>query len=360
MINTIIFLVSSLSQPRAIRRVESIAALGYDVKVYGYDRGQYNCNKFSAGINVNVLGKLRKGGGYLGKIKQIGKDIKAIVEEHNGKATLFYSFGFIETFFLYKSNVRYVYEISDIVYSTGALGIIRPILKLMDKIMIRQAEFTLLTSEGFRYFLDVDDARIIIQPNKVNRKLLGCQRNVLQKLDNSFIFSFVGSIRYEPILRFAKVIGENFPQHEFHFYGVANVEYTKNVLEDLVTRYKNVKAFGEFKNPDDFEKIYNKIDVVVTTYGLTFNESILEPNKLYEGILFCRPLIGTKGSFLAKQIDRYQCGWNIDSSSDEGIIKFVSGLTADQANDVSAKERRIQDSFAFDNMDNLKQMLASL
>ena len=332
MINTIIFLVSSLSQPRAIRRVESIAALGYDVKVYGYDRGQYNCNKFSAGINVNVLGKLRKGGGYLGKIKQIGKDIKAIVEEHNGKATLFYSFGFIETFFLYKSN----------------------------EIMIRQAEFTLLTSEGFRYFLDVDDARIIIQPNKVNRKLLGCQRNVLQKLDNSFIFSFVGSIRYEPILRFAKVIGENFPQHEFHFYGVANVEYTKNVLEDLVTRYKNVKAFGEFKNPDDFEKIYNKIDVVVTTYGLTFNESILEPNKLYEGILFCRPLIGTKGSFLAKQIDRYQCGWNIDSSSDEGIIKFVSGLTADQANDVSAKERRIQDSFAFDNMDNLKQMLASL
>ena len=38
MYDKIVFLVSSLSQPRAIRRVESIAALGYEVEVYGYDR----------------------------------------------------------------------------------------------------------------------------------------------------------------------------------------------------------------------------------------------------------------------------------------------------------------------------------
>lgn len=38
MYDKIVFLVSSLSQPRAIRRVESIVALGYEVEVYGYDR----------------------------------------------------------------------------------------------------------------------------------------------------------------------------------------------------------------------------------------------------------------------------------------------------------------------------------
>ena len=55
MYDKIVFLVSSLSQPRAIRRVESIAALGYEVEVYGYDRVQYNCNKFSVKIPVTIL-----------------------------------------------------------------------------------------------------------------------------------------------------------------------------------------------------------------------------------------------------------------------------------------------------------------
>ena len=62
MYDKIVFLVSSLSQPRAIRRVESIAALGYEVEVYGYDRVQYNCNKFSVKIPVTILGQMSKEG----------------------------------------------------------------------------------------------------------------------------------------------------------------------------------------------------------------------------------------------------------------------------------------------------------
>lgn len=360
MINKIVFLVSSLSQPRAIRRVESIAALGYKVKVYGYDRGQYNCNKFSEGIDVTILGQLGKGGGYLAKVKQIKKDVNNIVNQHKSDNTLFYSFGYIETFFLYMSKVRYAYEISDIVYSWGMMSEIRPLLKAIDKKMIRKSEFTLLTSEGFKNFLKVNDARIIFQPNKVNRKLLGCQRKTLQKIKDNFVFSFIGSIRDEPILRFARVIGELFPQHEFHFYGVSNTESTKMELECLLDKYPNIKFFGPFKNPDDLVQIYNSVDIVVTTYGLTLNETILDPNKLYEGILFCRPLVATQGTFLAKQINRYCCGWNIDSSTENSIREFVAELTADKVNKVSANEKLIDDEFAFDNMEKLARIIKSL
>ena len=360
MIDKIVFLVSSLSQPRAIRRVESIADLGYKVYVYGYDRGQYNCNRFSKDIDVVVLGSMSKGGGYIGKFKQIGKDIKDVVKLHQGENTLFYSFGYIETFYLHKQGVRYAYEISDIAYSGGMMGHLRPIFKYIDRRMVKDSEFTLMTSEGFKKYLNVKDARIVIQPNKVNRKLLGCQRNVLDKKEDKFVFSFVGSIRYEPVLRFAKIIGDYFPQHEFHFYGVANVEYTKNVLRELTSKYGNVKMFGSFKNPDDFEEIYNKVDIVVTTYGLTFNEKILDPNKLYEGILFCRPLVATEGTFLAKQIEQYNCGWNIDSSTDEGIKSFVENLTADKVKEISINEKALPDEFAFDKMDALKEVLCTL
>ena len=75
MYDKIVFLVSSLSQPRAIRRVESIVALGYEVEVYGYDRVQYNCNKFSVKIPVTILGQMSKGDGYLEKIRTVKRDI---------------------------------------------------------------------------------------------------------------------------------------------------------------------------------------------------------------------------------------------------------------------------------------------
>lgn len=356
----IVFLVSSLSQPRAIRRVESITALGIEVIVYGYDRGQYNCNTFSPNIKVNVLGEMSKGGGYLEKVKQIKNDISHIVATHKTENCLYYSFGFIETFYLKKAGVPYAYEISDIAYSGGTLGKIRSLLKMVDKGLVKHSVFTLMTSEGFKKYLNVKDAKVIIQPNKVNRKLFGCKRNVLNKKDNKYIFSFVGSIRYEPILMFAKVVGERFPQHEFHFYGVANVEATKRTLDELTEEYPNVKLFGAFKNPDDFESIYNKVDIVVTTYGKTFNELILDPNKLYEGILFCRPLIATSETFLAKQIERYHCGWSIDSSTEDSIASFVSSLTPSMINTVSEIEKQIPDDFAYDNMDNLGAMINSV
>lgn len=360
MYQKIVFLVSSLSQPRAIRRVESIAALGIDVEVYGYDRGQYNCNTFSPNIKVNILGEMSKGGGYLGKVKQIKGDIARITSEHSNEICLYYSFGFIESFFLKQARVPYAYEISDIAYSGGTLGRIRPILKQVDKSLVKHSKFTLMTSEGFKKYLNVKNANVIIQPNKVNRKLIGCERNVLNKKDNRYVFSFVGSIRYEPILMFAKVIGERFPQHDFHFYGVANVAYTEQVLNGLTTKYTNVKMFGPFKNPDDFEGIYNKVDIVVTTYGQTFNEQILDPNKLYEGILFCRPLVATSGTFLAEQVNRYHCGWAIDSSTEESIAAFVSSLTPEKVNTLSEAEKQMPDGFAFDNMDNLSSLLASI
>lgn len=356
----VVFLVSSLSQPRAIRRVESIAALGIDVVVYGYDRKQYDCNKFSKDIPVSVLGEMSKGGGYIGKLKQIKSDVKTVTTEHKGENCLYYSFGFLETVFLRKAKVPYAYEISDIVYSAGTLGHLRPILYQIDRKLVKHSVFTLMTSEGFKKYLDVKDANVVIQPNKVNRKLIGCVRNTLNLNENRFVFSFVGSIRYDTILRFAKVVAERFPQHEFHFYGVANVASTKQFLDDITARHENVKIFGPFVNPDDFENIYNKVDIVVITYGLTFNEKILDPNKLYEGIFFCRPLVATEGTFLAQQVRKYKCGFVIDSSTEESIADFIDSLTAEKLNEISVKERAIDDGFAFDDMSNLSEVLTQI
>lgn len=361
MYNKLIFFVSSLSQPRAIRRVESIEALGYEVEVYGYDREQYNCNRFSDRIPVTVLGKMSKGGGYLDKIKAIKRDVIMVINAHKGQKCLYYSFGYIESIFLRLKGVPYAYEISDIAYGFPPFDKVRPLLRAVDRNLVKNALFTLLTSEGFKAFLNQPKARYIVQPNKVNRKIMDVDRKQLKLKDNHIVFSFVGSIRYVSIMRFARAIGKYFPQHEFHFYGVANVEATQKSLDDMMALYPNIKLLGAFKNPDDFERIYNSVDVVVVTYGTeSLNETILDPNKLYEGILFCRPLIATSGTFLAEQIVRYGCGISIDSSSEEAIRDAISHLTIKHLNDISEKEYQTDREEAFDNMDNLAKILQGI
>lgn len=361
MYNKIIFIVSSLSQPRAIRRVESIASLGYDVEVYGYDRGLYNCNKFSENIKITVLGRLAKGEGYLHKLFTVGKDINRIVKRHKGQNCLYYSFGYFESLFLRLKKVPYAYEISDIAYGSSKFDKVRPIMKVIDRNLVKHAKFTLLTSEGFKGFLNQDKGNYIIQPNKVNKKIYNVERKPLSLKENHIVFSFVGMIRYASMMRFAEVVGKYFPQHEFHFYGTANVESTQMKLDEMTSKYPNVKLFGEFKNPDDFERIYRNVDVVVVTYGAeTLNERILDPNKLYEGILFCKPLIATKGTFLGSQIEKLECGITIDSSTEEAIKNAIINISIDYLNKCSQNEFEIERDFVFDDMEEIKKTLRSL
>lgn len=361
MYNKIIFLVNSLSQPRCIRRIESIAALGYDVVVYGYDRNQYNCNVLSKNIECHVLGNLPKGEGYFSKLLTIRKDVKKIIDKHKEENCLYYSFGYFESLFLRLNNVPYTYEISDIAYGSPKFDKVRFLMKAIDRNLVKNAKFTLLTSEGFKGFLEQRKGNYIIQPNKVNRKIYNVNRTPLNLKNNSIVFSFIGMIRYPSMMRFAEVIGKYFPQHEFHFYGEANIEATQNIINELTSKYSNIKIYGAFKNPDDFEKIYNSIDVVVTTYGNeSLNERILDPNKLYEGILFCRPLIASKGTYLGIQVEKYKCGLTIDSSTHESIRNAVEKITINNLNEFSLNEFKIKRDFAFDNMDNIKNMLEQI
>src|SRR5690606_37992120 len=122
-------------------------------------------------------------------------------------------------------------------------------------------------------------ANIIIQPNKMDSSFLSLPKihSSIALNSSTIIFSFVGGFRSpNTIFRFAQVIGEKYPNHLFHFFGDSSL--TKDVIK-LSELYDNVKYFGAFKNPEDLNNIYSKIDVVVSCYDIAeFNERILEPN----------------------------------------------------------------------------------
>lgn len=357
----IVFIVGALSQPRCIKRITSIAQAGFDCVVYGFNRGVYNCNVFPDNITVKTLGSLQNGSGYLTKFKTYKKEIYKIIEENGRDNVLYYGFGMLPVVWLHIYKVKYIREISDILYAYPSFKFVEPFLRAFDKKLIRRSLLTIMTSEGFKRYYNVNDSNIIVQPNKVNSSLLTVKRiPLLDTCGKHLVFAYVGAIRYDTIFRFAETIGKYYPQYEYHFYGET---YKKNmdIVDYLVSTYSNVKKFGAFKNPDDLPEIYEKIDVVTACYQVSSkNEQIAEPNKLYEALFFCKPIVVSNGIFLSEQVKKFNCGYCIDASSEELIKDFIDSLNGKELADISNREYQMDASICVDNEEVIISKLQEL
>lgn len=334
----IVFLLESISQPRCIKRVNSFISKNYDVDIYGIDRGIYNENANISGKSIIIIDEQRDGKNHINKFYNNYKSIKKILSLYDLNNTVFYSFGFALTLPLMLNKSRYyIYEISDILYGYKKFNFIRSMLKKIDKQLIKKSLVTVLTSKGFGNFLfkKIWPQNIIIQPNKLDTYFLDKKRpGITSEFNNKNVkFAFVGSFRYpNTIFRFAKIIGENYPNHEFQFYG--DSELTNEVI-NISNKFQNVKYFGSFKNPDDLQSIYDNFDIVVACYdSLSLNERIAEPNKLYEALYFNKPIIVSENTFLSDRVSKLQCGFIINALNDDSIISFIDSIDVREINSI--------------------------
>ncbi len=338
MIKRIVCITGAISQPRFVKRINGLVEAGFDVIVVGYDRGLYNDNKLPKAVSFINKGIQTDGGGYMSKIVSGYKDVEELLDKYNNADTIFYSFSFLTAIWFYYKRANYIYEISDILYGYKRMKLIQPLMKCLDRKVVKYSFLTIMTSEGFKQFLfgEKNLDNIIIQPNKLSSKL-NVKRLVLKPNIKSLNFSFVGSIRYfDTVLRFAKVVGKSFPQHKFHFFG--NSKFTAEFKKQC-REYENVIFHGAFKNPEDLENIYSQTDIVVTCYeNHNLNERIAEPNKMYEAIYFCKPIIVSSNTFLAQQIEKYKCGYAINAYCDMNIVNFINDLKVENLISISKNE----------------------
>lgn len=323
----IIFILESISQPRCIKRVKSFLSAGYDVEIYGYNRDVYNMNLDNLEIGVEILGELSDGRNYLTKILKFREDVKTIIQKNPNDA-LYYSFGFGISFFMMKYRSRYIYEISDILYGYKQYILLEWLFKFIDKIIIKNSLLTVMTSRGFLdyFYKKKKPKNIIIQPNKLDYRFSNQKRIYTPKIDmQKVVFAYIGAFRYpKTVFKFAETIGEYFKDFEFHFYGDS---YLTRAVIDISNKYDNVKYYGPFKNPEDLESIYSKIDITVACYEIDhINEKIAEPNKLYESLYFLKPIIVSTKTYLSKRVAQLKCGYIINAYSVEEIRKFLNNL----------------------------------
>tara|TARA_B110000240_G_scaffold184617_1_gene219435 strand:+ start:2963 stop:4066 length:1104 start_codon:yes stop_codon:yes gene_type:complete len=329
MIN-IVFIVQQLSQPRCIKRIQLFRDAGYNCHVFGFNNGLYTDNLEGIDFDINEKWYINKS---LNKVKKIGiykNKIEHVINQINSE-DIIYAFGFeIGSIVSFLWKFKFIYEEADVSASRINNSLLRKTLVYLDKRIIRKSILTIFTSEGFQDYLFPDGnpyaKKTIFIHNKLHHSFLDNNRPFRDfKTIECIKFGFVGLIRYpNTIVRFAEVIGTNFPNHEFHFFGEAE----GNCLDNINwTKFSNIKFHGKFKNPEDLPLIYNNIDINIVCYDpASGNVRIAEPNKLYESIFFNVPLVVSQGTFLQRRVKELKVGYSINALSNSSIIHFVESL----------------------------------
>ena len=235
----IVFFINAITLTRCIKRIEEFVDTGYEIEAYGFERGGEVFVKPSK-FEIKVIGKHDITQSYLSRLGTIYRSMKPIIKQYKNQDVLFYYF-FYDVAFAARliSRRPFIYEESDIPYVGIGSSIVRNILGRIDKKMINQSLLTVMTSEGFinYHFGDYRPNNIIVVPNRVNPRLCEYEYHK-QKIDiNHLKFAFVGGFRYQSVLNFATVIGESFPQHEFHVYGIVVHKPDKEALGRLMNKY---------------------------------------------------------------------------------------------------------------------------
>ena len=327
----IVFVLNATSITRCQKRVQEFIDHGYEVDVYGFERGGETYAK-PANYSIETIGYHSVSMGYFQRLRVIVKALRKLHKKYkHQKDVVFYYFFFDVAFAASLVSGRpYIYEESDIPYANIGNRMLLNYLKRKDRQIIRKSLLTVMTSEGFIKYhgLEYEQENIRLVANRVNPALLELPY-IHKELDKEHLsIGFVGGFRYKSVINFAEVVGREFPHIDFHVFG--NIMQNKEAIEALDKECGNIHLHGIFKNPQDMPSVYEQLDLVLATYDASsINAQYAEPNKMYESIFFRVPIIVSKGTFLSEKVNLLGIGYAINGLDKEEIKAFLAGLTAE-------------------------------
>lgn len=323
--------------PRVDKRIKEFIANGYDVEVYGFEFENVRVdNSKNTAYYYNVLATIPNFPNQLSYKERavlFNKKIREVINRFDKKTTLFYFFTINTSFItLLVPNLIFINEESDMLFDRSKNPIVRKLIIWANKRIIKKSYKTVMTSQGFAdyYYGNKIPKNIVVIPNKVSAACLKLQAVAKEPFDvNHIRFAFTGNARYNSIFNMCKIVGEHFPQHEFHFYGTLN--YFTDAQKKAVSEYKNVFVHGPFKNPDDLPGIYSKIDFVISTYDAGgVNVQYAESNKIYESMFFETPIFVSTNTVLEKIVKRHNMGFALNALDDDEVVKTINSITTEK------------------------------
>lgn len=207
-----------------------------------------------------------------------------------------------------KYKDRFIFDYRDVTYEKSM------IYKSVIHSLVKNSKKTFVSSDGFRKFLPQCDEKIITSHNVIQSEINGDfpEKNTSGE---KVRLSFWGFIREEKTnLEIIKKIG-NDSRFELHYYG--REQATACNIKTFAEKggYKNVFFHGEYAPSDRFSFAENT-DIIHNVYAED-NMMFAVSNKYYDGLIFKKPQLVMKNSFMAEISEKSGVGFAVDPFSQD-------------------------------------------
>lgn len=203
---------------------------------------------------------------------------------------------------------RYWLDIRDYTFENIALY-----KKLVGQ-LARKSYVTSISSAAFASFLP-EDAPIVLTHNLTNDNAEDASCD-FDKTKACFSLTFVGGVRYpEQNKKLLLQLGNN-PRYLLRYIGKTHpgCELQPFCQEHNIENVEFLPAYLNEQKP----QLYQSIDLINSIYG---NDSkvvtLALPNKLYDCVLFKKPILVSSGTYLAQLVQTYHLGLAVDIEKDD-------------------------------------------
>lgn len=202
---------------------------------------------------------------------------------------------------------RYLIDIRDYTHEKNKL-----FFYILEK-LIKNAYATVISSRGFKQFLPRQYSYTVTHNILHDYKQNEHTRNLKK---GKCIIGFVGSIRYyEENIKLINQLKNN-DDFQLVYWGSSTQGFDLEEYSRL-HHVNNIEFHGKYNN-DDKDSIYQNIDIINSIYGIRGLETIYSiPNRLYDAAIYRCPIVVSKGTYLAKLVERLHLGIAVDIYHDD-------------------------------------------
>jgi succinoglycan biosynthesis protein ExoL len=326
----VLSLLPVLGQPRDSKRIAMLREEGFDVAVAAFSRA-YHKGRMPEG-NVTILGNLEHGRYILRAFKMI-RAIPRLRRKIRDADVIYASgpdlglFAQIAGLFLGRPVIV---EIGDIRKAQVARGFIGAAVRMLDKVSAGRAALLVSTADGFvrdyyRKWLGVRTAAMVIE-NKLEPGLP--QDNSQGMPSGDLTIGYFGVLRCQRSWQTLEAYAALRPDVRIVVAGIAIDPID---LAERVGRLPNASWLGQYRSPEDLQRLYSQVDMVWACYPFPSpgeqNWRWARTNRFYEACHFQKPMIVLAGSGDHEAVALHQLGLAIGAGNMADDVLALSRIS---------------------------------
>ncbi|MFM1916705.1 MAG: hypothetical protein RJB01_220 [Actinomycetota bacterium] len=330
-----------LGQPRHAKRIEMLKQAGFEVRAAAFER-PYHKGRLPK-CELVVLGTIEHGK-LLRRIWRLLRAIPALRREICSSDCIYASgldSALLAICASFPRALPLAMEVGDIREAQTAPRMHGVVMRMLDRFVCRHASLLAVTAEKFysvyyKSWIGAHTPAVVLE----------------NKLEKGFVDSLAVSARIAspdgtPLVDRPMRIG---------YFGLLRCPWSWDVLRDLAANHRervelviagraiepsdleeqakafpNMRYLGEYKSPQDLERLYTQVDLVWACYpplgSHDWNLRWARPNRFYESCCFFRPLLSREGSCDSVDVRRFGIGLCINEDEPHAAASRIAEIT---------------------------------